>query len=83
MTKQITRKEIDTQKLKEEIEVIKRSVMLSKQDQDLSRKNMEELQKSCSTVKDKHQIACLTSKTLEHIMDRMRKDEYLHQLRIS
>ena len=83
MAKEMKRKETETQQLKSEIEVLKRNIVLSRGSRDSDRKDMEELEKNCQTVKEKQQMVCLTSKTLEQIVSRMRKDEFVHQQRIS
>jgi|JI6StandDraft_1071083.scaffolds.fasta_scaffold56440_2 hypothetical protein len=63
--------------------MIKRKVKGSTSANDSQKNYLEEMDKRWEMLKLKQETTALSSKTLEHIMDRMKKDEVVHQLKIN
>lgn len=83
ISKQVVKKELDINHLKGEIEIIKRTINVSRETEDASKRNVDDLWKNIHAVKEKQVIEQMNTKSLEQIIDRMRKDEVVHKTRIT
>jgi len=63
--------------------MIKRKLKGSNNSNESQKSYVEEMDKRWEMLKLKQETTALSSKTFEHMIDRMKKDEVVHQLKIN
>lgn len=83
MIKNAIKKEIETKKLKEEIDSMKRNIDIYSREAENGKREIDVLQKNFTTIKTKQELSSMAGKTLEHILARMKNDEIVYQKKIN
>lgn len=63
--------------------MMKRTINISRESEDASKRNVDDLWKNLNSVKEKQTTEQMNTKSLEQMIDRMRKDEVVHKTRIT
>lgn len=69
--------------MKECIDTIKIQLKGSTETMDGKRKYLEDMERRLEELKLKQETTTMTAKSLEHMLDRMKKDEVVHQIRVN